>query len=202
VKDVALAILKILGFLLGLPLIAAFFFAFQKQVLSLPAPKEIWLLWGTGIYVALNLFVYDFKDVYAFGNLCVSKIFTFFKPAGYCFPIYSVFLILVYVILLILGRGAAMQTYFLFAIAFTLSMHLVQTAHEIYEADSSVLKAHYLCTFGAILIVNLFFISLLFAWVIPEYSFVGFIKSLSSQTCHFYKSVYKIFFVDSVVSGK
>ena len=197
-KDIFLAVLKLCGFLLFLPLILAFLLAFQNQILSLPPAKEAWMLWGAGIYVGLNLFVYDFKDVYVFGKAWVEKISTFFKPAGYLIPVYALFLIIVYEIFLILGRDV-IQPYFLFAIAFTLTMHLVQTAHEIYEADSSVLKAHYLCTFGVVLIVNLFFISLLLAWVIPEYSFVGFIKSLSAQTCHFYKSAYKVLFVDSAV---
>ena len=178
---------------------AAFFIAFQNQILSLPAAKEVYILWGVGIYVGLNLFVYGFKDVYVFGKTWVEKLCGSFKPAGYVIPVYSIVLIVIYAIFQILGREAPVQAYFLFAIAFTLAMHLVQTAHEIYEADSSVLKAHYLCTFGVILIVNLFFISLALAWVIPECSFVGFIKSLSAQTCHLYKSVYKVLFVDSSV---
>ncbi len=180
-----------------LPLVAAFCIAFQDRILSLPIDKEAWILWGAGTYVGLNLFVYDFQDVYVFGKTWVERLFTFFKPAGYVVPVYSIFLIIIYVVLIILGREASVQPYFLFAIAFTLAMHLVKTAHEIYEADSSMLKAHYLCTFSVIFIVNLFFISLLLAWVVPEYSLVGFVKSLSSQTCHLYKSVYRLFFVDS-----
>ena len=83
-----------------------------------------------------------------FGKSLVEKMVTFFKPAGYMVPIYSIFLIMIYVIALILGRGSALQPYFLFAIAFTLAMHLILTAHEIYESDKSVLKAHYLFVFG------------------------------------------------------
>ena len=197
-KDFFSAVLKLCGFLLLLPLLLAFLLAFRSQILSLPPAKEVWIFWGVGIYVGLNLFVYDFKDVYVFGKAWVEKISTFFKPAGYLIPVYALCLIIIYEIFLILGRDEV-QPYFLFAIAFTLAMHLVQTAYEIYEADKSILKAHYLCVFGVVLIVNLFFISLLLAWVIPEYSFVGFIKSLSAQTCHFYKSVYKVLFMDSSV---
>lgn len=198
-KEILLAILKILGFLLILPLIIASIISFQTQILSLPVNKEVWVLWGAGSYVALNLFVYDFKNVYVFGNSQVEKVITFLKPAGYLVPVYSILLIILYVIALILGRGAAFQPYFLFTIAFTLTMHLVLTAHEIYESDSSVLKAHYLFTFGAILIISFLIISLLLAWVIPEYSLVGFIKSLASQTFHLYKSIYRALFVDSSV---
>lgn len=196
-KETIWAILKILGFLLVLPLIIASFIAFQTQILSLPVNKEAWVLWGAGSYVALNLFVFDFKNVYDFGKTLVEKMLTFFKPAGYVVPIYSILLIIIFVIALLLGRGAVLEPYFLFAIAFTLAMHLILTAQEIYESDSSILKAHYLLTFGAVLIAGLFIISLLLACVIPEYSFVGFIKSLASQTFHLYKFIYKALFVDS-----
>ena len=93
-KEVLWAILKIFGFLLILPLIVASFIAFQNQILSLPVNKEVWVLWGAGSYIALNLFVYDFKSIYDFGKSLVEKIFTFFKPAGYVVPIFSVFLII------------------------------------------------------------------------------------------------------------
>ena len=198
-KDILFSLLKLLVFLLTLPLLAAFIIAFKDQIVSLPEPKEVWMLWGAGVYVALNLFIYNFKEVYVFGKGWAEIVF---KPAGYFVPGYSILLIIIYEILLIVDHGNSMQPYFLLAIAFTLSMHLVQTAHEIYEADSSILKAHYLCVFGVVLIVNLFFISLLLAWVIPEFSFVGFIKSLSAQTGHFYKAVYKTLFVDSTVYQK
>ena len=196
-KDVFLAILKIVVFLLILPLIIASFIAFQSHILSLPVNKEVWLLWGAGVYVFLNLFVYNLKDVYIFGKSAVEKMITFFKPAGYIFPIYTVVLIIIFFIGIVLGREQVWRPYLLFAIAFSLMMHLVLTAHEIYESDNSLLKSHYLLVFGAVLIVNLFIMSLLLAWVIPEYSFVGFIKSLASQTEHTYHSVYRLLFVDS-----
>ena len=195
-KEVFWSILKIFAFLLILPLMIAFFIAFQGRILALPINKEAWVLWGAASYIALNLFVYDFKGVYDFGKSLVEKMFAFFKPAGYLVPILSIFLIIIYIIALVLGHNS-LQPYFLFAIAFTLAMHLVLTAHEIYESDNSILKAHYLFVFGVVLIANLFIISLLLAWAIPEYSLIGFIKSLTSQTAHFYTSVYRALFVDT-----
>ncbi|MBF0503515.1 MAG: hypothetical protein HQL14_00290 [Candidatus Omnitrophica bacterium] len=197
-KDFVASILKIFGFLAALPLIFVSVLAFWHQILLLPAAKEGCLLWGAGIYVGLNLFVYDFKDVYAFGKTQIENLFTFFKPAGFLIPVYSVVLIIVYQILLALGH-VSLQPVFLFAIAFGLAMHVVQTAREIYTADNSFLKAHYLCTFGVVLIVSLFFISLLLAWAVGEYSLVGFIKAICAQTGHFYKSIWKALFVDSSV---
>ena len=198
-KEAFWTILKIIGFLLIAPLIVATIIAFQNQILSLPVKKEAWVLWGAGSYIALNLFVYDFKPIYTYGNSLVEKMLTFLKPAGYVVPIYSIILIIIYVIAMLLGCRASLNPYFLFAISFTLTMHLVLTAHEIYESDNSAFKAHYLYSFGAILIVSLLLMSLFLAWAIPEYSFVGFVKSLSSHTIHLYKSVWHLLFVDSSV---
>ena len=195
-KEVFWAILKIFAFLLILPLIISIFTAFQTQVLSLPVNKEVWMLWGAGCYFAMNLFVYDFKHVFDCGKSMLEKIFTYFKPAAYIIPIFSIFIIMVYVIALIMGKGLAWQPYFLFTIAFSLCMHMTLTAQEIYKADNTILKAHYLFTFGSVLIVNLFIFSLLLAWAIPEYSFLGFIKLLCSQTYHLYIHIYKALFVD------
>jgi len=199
VKEIFLAVLKIIGFLLILPLIIAFIIAFQTQILSLPVAKEAWILWGAGSYVALNLFVYNFKNIYDFGKSMIEKMITFFKPAGYVIPIYSFLLIIIYIIALIFGPGRTYEPYFLFAISFSITMHLVLTAHDIYQADNSVLKAHYLLVFGAVLIVNLVIISLLLAWAIPEYSLIGFVKSLASHTSYLYRSIYKTIFLDSSV---
>ncbi len=196
-KEILWSILKILGFVLILPLIIASVIAFQGQVLSLPMNKEVWLLWGAGIYIALHLFVYDFKDLYNLGNALIGKVISF-KPVGYVLPLFTVLVIMVYVITLIFGKFS-WQPYFLFAIAFTLAMHVVLTAREIYQADNTILKAHYLLVFGAVFVVSILIISLLLAWAIPEFSIVGFVKSLSSHTIHFYKSVYTALFVDSAI---
>ena len=106
--------------MLILPLIVATFIAFQNQTLSLPVKKLVWLLWGAGTYVALNLFVYDFKNVYVFGKSWIDKWLTFFKPAGYVVPVYSIVLIVVYVVASLLGKVVPLQPYLLFAIAYLL----------------------------------------------------------------------------------
>ena len=106
-KEIFWAILKIFGFLLILPLIIAFFIAFQTQILSLPVNKEAWMLWGAGSYIALNLFVYDFKNVYDSGKSLVEKMSPHFKPAGYVVPLFTIFLIVVYGIVWLLGRGVS-----------------------------------------------------------------------------------------------
>jgi len=194
-----MAILKLFIFLLILPLVIASFIAFQTQILSLPVHKEAWLLWGAGSYIAMNLFVYDFESVYVFGSTMVEKMLYFFKPSVYVIPVYSLLLTVVFIIVSALGQEPVWQPFFLFTIAFTLAMHVVLTAHVLYLSDDSLLKAHYLLSFGLVLIIVFFIISLFLAWAIPEFSLIGFVKSLASHTLHLYKFTYKMLFVDSSV---
>ena len=100
-KDILTSALKIVAFLLLLPLIVAFIIAFQTQILSLPVNKEAWMLWGAGSYIVLKLFIYDFNNIYVFGKSLVEKALTFFKPAGYLVPVFTIFFIIIYVIALI-----------------------------------------------------------------------------------------------------
>lgn len=195
-KEVFGSIIRIFGFLLILPLVIAAFIAFQNQILSLPVNKEVWVLWGAGSYIALNLFIYDFKDVYNFGKSIIENLMAFFKPAGYLIPFYSIVFIFIYVIAIIFWHGPSLQPYFLFVLSFTIAMHLILTAHDIYGSDNSILKAQYFFIFGILLIVNLIVISLLLAWAIPDYSLIAFLKSLASETTRLYTMIYKILFVD------
>ncbi|MDE2028717.1 MAG: hypothetical protein KGJ11_09285 [Candidatus Omnitrophica bacterium] len=195
-KEILGSILKIACFILVIPILAAIIIAFQDHVLALPVHKEACLLWGAGVYVGLNLFVYDFKKAFEWGKALIEKMVSFFKSAVYLVPVYSLIIVIVYLIAAALGRGNAFQPYFLFILGFTFTMHLVLTAHEIYGSDKSPLKSQYLLVFSAVLASNLIIISLLLT-LTCQYSFVGFVKSIASHTSHFYKSSYKLLFVDS-----
>ncbi|MDE1921695.1 MAG: hypothetical protein KGI24_09680 [Candidatus Omnitrophica bacterium] len=196
-KAILWSILKIACFLLIVPLLAAFVIAFQNRILSLPAHQSACLLWGAGVYVAANLFIYDFKKAHDLGKNLVEKMTAFFKPAAYVVPAYALVAILIYVVAVALGRGSAIQPYFLFVLGFAFTMHLVLTAHEIYGSDNSFFKSEYLIIFPAVFMASLIIMSLLLAMLLREYSFVGFFKSLASHAAHFYQTFYRFLFVDS-----
>ena len=69
-------------------------------------------------------------------------------------------------------------------------------ARQMHEEDNSPLKAQYFFGFGVVYVVNIIFMALLLAWVIPEFSFVAFVKSLAHHTTHLYKEIYHLLFVD------
>ena len=123
-KEIIGSIVKIACFIVILPLIFALIMSFQGQVLILPVKKEAWLLWGAGSYVALNLFVYDLESVFTFGNAFIEKLLPVFKVGKYVLPVYSILLTVIFAIVSAVNHGTSLQPCFLFAIAFTLAMHL------------------------------------------------------------------------------
>ncbi len=198
-KDGLIAVLRFFLFLLILPVIIASALAFETQILGAPAHKEQWLLWGALVYILLYIFLYNFKDVYTFGHTIVSNLCRFFEPlvsvGGLIIPIFTVLIICIGLILNVLGLMPRYEGAVLFAIAFTFTMHIVLTANQMYEADKSPIKAQYLIGFGVVLVVQIFLISLLLRAAIPEYSFLGYFKSLTAQTASYYKYIYHLLFV-------
>lgn len=200
-KEGLMMILKFFSFLLILPLVIASVLAFQTQALGLSASKEQWLLWGAVIFILLYLFLYNFKEVYTFGQTIVSNLVKFFEPlvsvAGLIVPIYTILIVCGYLFVHVFDTTGQYEGYILLVMGFSVAMHIILTAHQLYEADSSPLKAQYLFSFGLALIVNLFVIALLLSFAIAEFSFVGFFKALSSHTASYYQAIFKALFVSS-----
>ena len=195
-KEGFLSIVKFFLFLLLLPLIIATAVSFQIQILALPVPEESWFLWGAAAFVLTYLFLYNFTEIYVFGQTIVSNLVKFFQPlvqvAGLVVPIYTILIICAILILNILGFGDRYEAWLVFALAFSVAMHIILTAHQLYEADKSPLKAHYLVVFGVAFVVNVFIISLLLGLAIPEFSFIAFFKYLSHHAWSSYQRIYQV----------
>ncbi len=194
-KEGFLAVLKFFLFLLLLPLIVSTAMAFQSEVLSLPVPKESWFLWGAGVFVLTFLFVYNFNEVYILGQTIVTNLLKFAQPlvqiGALIIPIYTVLIVCISLLLHVLGKAGPFSFWIIFTLAFSVAMHLVVTAHQLYEADTSPLKSHYLLVFGLAFIANLCIMSLLIGLVIPEYSFLDFFNVLSHQAWASYYKIYR-----------
>ncbi len=197
-KQGLLTILKFFLFLLILPFVVACVLAFQDQVLGVPVHKEQWLLWGIAAYTVLHLFLYNFKEVYGFGRFIVAKIFSFLGPsahmAGAVIPIYALLVICLGLLLNALGHGAY-ERLILFLLAFVVALHIIGTAQQLYESDPSSMKSQYLVSFGLILAANLIILAAVIIPLLPEFSFIAFIKSMAHRTIVYYTHVYKVLFV-------
>ncbi len=199
-KDGLIAFFKVVLFLIALPLLIASALAFQTHVLDLPASKESWLMGGMVTYILMNLFLYNFQDLHTWGQSVTMKIFGWAGPLGeimaFIVPLYTVIAIMIYVCLMLLGIAPQYEHAFLFAIGFTLTMQVVLSARQLFDADKSPLKAQYLFSFSLILSANILIMALLLTWVLSEFSFADYIRSFVAQVTHFYKWAYRILTMD------
>ena len=194
-----LGILKLILFVFLLPFISALLLSFYVQVVAIGEPNASWLYYGALVFVAIYLFVYNFKEVYEFGQNVVIRILAFVKPivnvASLVIPVYPIIFSVVFLILNSMGILGKFESIALMSVSFTWMMHVVLTAKQLNEGEKAVVKGGYFFGFGLALIFHVLIAALLLAMMLHEFSLVNFVKNLSHQTVHIYHSIYMMLFV-------
>ncbi len=186
-------VLKFLFAVLILPLVIASTFAFQNELVKFEPALRDALSWGMFSYIILKFFVYDFGVVYTFGQRLVTAAFQFLKPlvnaAPYVFPVYSMLVLAVYAVMSWMGGLDTWRTVFLFLFSFTFSMHIILTAQDLYNKDSSAGKPTYFFGMSLVYILDVFLMALLASLVLPGFSFPTFFNDLTGASGNIYKVV-------------
>lgn len=192
-KDIFLVILKFLFAILILPLVVASTVAFQNELVKFEPTLRDALSLGLFSYIILKFFVYDFEAVYTFGQSIVTAAFQFLKPlvnvAPYVFPVYSIIVLMVYAVVSWMGNLDAWRNIFLFLFSFTFSMHIILTAQDLYNKDSSAGKPTYFFGMSLVYILDVFLMALLASLVLPGFSFPTFFHDLTSAAGDIYMMV-------------
>ena len=192
-KDAFFVVLKFLFAVLILPLVIASTFAFQNELVKFEPALRDALSWGMFSYIILKFFVYDFGVVYTFGQRLVTAAFQFLKPlvnaAPYVFPVYSMLVLAVYAVMSWMGGLDTWRTVFLFLFSFTFSMHIILTAQDLYNKDSSAGKPTYFFGMSLVYILDVFLMALLASLVLPGFSFPTFFNDLTGASGNIYKVV-------------
>ncbi|MBF0595487.1 MAG: hypothetical protein HQL22_11055 [Candidatus Omnitrophica bacterium] len=192
-KETALIILKFTLAALLLPLVIGSTVALQGQITGFDAALQHSLWFGLVTYLILKFFVYDFSHVYKFGQEMVKFCFQFLKPlvntAPYVIPIYTVFVLLVYAVVVAIGQLPAWKGLLLSLVSATFSMHIILTAQDLYSKDSSAGKPTYFFGMQVVYIIDVFLIALVMNVVLPGFSFIEFFKSLGATSVDIYKAV-------------
>jgi hypothetical protein len=193
-KDTILMIVKVAVTLLVLPVVVAITHAFQAQITELnpTLQQSLWL--GVMVYVILKFFVYGFEHIYRFGQNIVTYCFQFLKPlvnvAPYLVPIYTILVLLVFAVLNAFDRVGEFRSMFYSTIAFTFAMHVILTAQDLYNKDSSPGKPTYFFGMALVYIFDVFLIALIMHCSLPGFSFVKFFQSLALTSFHIYKTIF------------
>ena len=197
-----LVILKFILAILLLPLVIGTVVALQGETGKLAPGLQHAILHGTIAYVLMKFFVYDFDAVYKYGQNIVGACFQFLKPlmnfAPYVIPIYTIFLVIAYAIVKVMGKMGPnddLAPVFFAVIAFSFAMHIILTAQDLYKKDSMAGKPDYFFGMALIFIVDVFFMALLLNLAVSGFSFIEFFKELSVSSAKIYTMVFKQLFV-------
>ncbi len=196
-----LGILKLICFILLVPFLVALVWSFYKTVVAVGEPKEQWLLYGVEAFVVVYLFVYNFQEIFTFGQTIVTKLLAFAKPiaevAALIIPIYTLILSIAFLILHTTGVLGRYENPAILVLSFFWTMHVVVTAQHLHESEQATIKGGYFLSFGLAFIFHVIIAALLLAMVMSEFSLVTFVKHLSHQTVNVYHTIYKLLFVPS-----
>jgi hypothetical protein len=186
--------IKFVFFVFLIPVLIAVTVAFRKDVSELKTIYHHSFEWGICAYVILFCFLSDLVWLYKFGQSIVVEVFKFWEPfakvAPYIFPIYTLLTMGAYYVVVRLLNVGPNNGWWFFAIGFTFAMHLIMTARELYEGDTSSYKPNYLFEMTLVyILVILLMVELLniTAW---KFSVIAFAETVIDLARDFYQNIY------------
>lgn len=175
-----LSIFKFLLALVLLPAVIAVTTAFQNELASLKALEETFYL-GVIAYVVMHLFIFTPVGFFQFGQKIFGELFKFSAIASsvvpMVIPLLTTSILLVFYLLKPAVKNHAFDSQIVFAVGFTLAMHIVLVAHQLYDEDSNGIKPNYLCSMILIAIVNLCLVAALLDLCFDNFSASAFLES-------------------------
>jgi hypothetical protein len=191
-------LIKFVCFVFLIPVLAAVTIAFRKDVSELKTIYHHSFEWGIFTYVLLHLFLSDLVWFYKFGQGMAAELFKFWNPlatvAPYILPIYTTIIMGAYYLVVRVMDVGPNNGWWFFAIGFTLAMHLIMTARELYEGDTSTYKPNYLFEMSLVYILVILLMVQLLNFTAWKFSVIGFTQTVCDLTWNFYQLIYLKFF--------
>lgn len=184
-----LGIVKFLFFIVSLPALIAVILGFHHELLTLVGNGEsFW--WGVIAYVIFHLFVFTPQAFYRFWQSVFMEICSFTGEVANALviavPIIPTVLLLISFLAVVIFGQKWNTEYLIFATGFTLALHVILSAQELYETDESQLKGHYLLHITVTGVINIILIAALMDLVFEKFIFMSFAKSALRFGCRMY----------------
>ena len=201
-RERLLNFLKFFIFLFIIPIVIATTISFGKQLQMIEASFRAAWLGGVYLYVVMHLFFYEPVELLNFGQGLISGLFRFSEAvsvvAKYIFPFYTLLLLGAYYFLVVLGGIGGIWPYFIFAfIGFTITMHVVLTAHNLHEEDASFIKPHYFSAISLTYMGNVILLACLFSLIFDQFLLAEFFRILFNISGMIYSRAFHQLFVPS-----
>ena len=170
-------ILKLIAFVLILPVIIAVIIGFHRELHAVAGDGRLFW-WGVIAYTIFHLFIFTPQDIYRFWQGVFMEICSFAGNAAnmivQAVPIITTVLLLIYFLAVVIFDQRWAQETMIFLTGFTLALHVILSAQELYESDETHLKGHYLLNLGVIFIVNMLILAGLLDLAFKKFSFMSF----------------------------
>ncbi|HLD70197.1 MAG TPA: hypothetical protein VJA17_05470 [Candidatus Omnitrophota bacterium] len=198
-RDHFLNLLKLISALVLIPLTAVLTIGFTKSLSELTHSHGHFFWLGVLIYVIVHVFVYEPRGVYQFGQKLSSSILGFYPPLGdmgaRALPIYTILSLMAFCFVHLFFKKSGYEIYFIFLTGFTLALHLVLTAQELREENKSPLRPNYFLFIQLIYIFVVLLTSILFTFIVPQYSFATFFYSVLGSIKDIYATIFHQLFI-------
>ena len=181
-RERLLAVLKLALAILLIPFVIGVTASFWQSLRLTDGSVLSAFGWGVVVYLILHILLYQPAQVFDTGKKMAEQALGFFSPlfkvAGYCIPIFTVFVFLLYLVAVrIWPQVRAYFACFVFAAAFTLTLHMVFTANALKGKQAGWLKENYFFSIFVIYIVNMMIVAGAFTLLHGDFSFVDFIRA-------------------------
>ncbi len=184
-----LGILKLGLFILLLPLLIAVIVAFHKELDVFKQAQDIFI-WGVMAYTVLHLFIFTPQALYRFWQGVFMEICAFAGTVAniivLAIPIVMTVMLLTYYMSTVIFRQPWAVSWVIFLVGFALAFHVILSAQELYEADDTQLKGHYLLTLSLVFIVNILITAGLLDLIFKNFSAVSFLR----EAVHYAEKLY------------
>ena len=184
--DFLISMIKIMFFVVLLPVIFATVSTFQNHLANYPDLDLETFLSGAYVLLMIFLFFYQFWGVYEFGKNVMNNLFKFLAPFDKLFlHILSFYVLVTMAIFYVTNNLLNVSDYnflFMFLLGFFMSLHILLVAQDMQDDEKSLIKPNYLFHLPVIIIGNVFILVLFFDLLMERWTFVDYFKALSLET--------------------
>ena len=190
-------LLTFLKFVIGvclLPIVYALSLCFTQELGKLEPRVTHSFIWGIAGFLVVYLFIWEPAILFKKGQRILEVIFRFFAPlvkvAPFVLPIYAILIFVIYFILISFVDMREFIPAVIFAIGFSLCLHLVFSARTLRSKQGDSLKANYIFGFSWICILDSILLAGFFNLAFESFSLINFFNA----SYQIVKSIYTALF--------
>ncbi len=148
---------------------------------------------GVFAYTFWHLFVFTFARLFDFIQKIFSELFRFSavvqSVVPNSIPFGPTMLLILYYLCSHIFRFKGGEPVVFFLAGFSLAVHVILMAAQLYEEDQTVVKSHYFFSLGLFYLANLMLVSMLLDLNFESFSFIRFWQQSADLTLHHYKYI-------------